>query len=160
MPNAESKQLQDDVNIQALHELLIDQQEDLQQLCTLVESLAKSKDGPLDSIDVQKYEGKVNIIIQNQEDRFNNIDALMNKNIIAVKKGKTTDKTALIFGKEVRKLEAGLRTLKLFVQDIIEMLDPKSDMINRVNERLYYFHKRSVTLEDEIKLLQGKLAKL
>ena len=61
------------------------------------------------------------------------------------------------FGKEVRKLEAGLRTLRLFVGDVIDMLSPNSSIMNRVDDRIAYFEKRSTTLLAEMHDLMEKM---
>ena len=66
----------------------------------------------------------------------------------------------MLVGKEVRKAESGLRTLKLFVCDVIKMLSPSNVESSRVNDRLNYFNKRSMSLEAEIKSLQLQLNQL
>ena len=74
-----------------------------------------------------------------------------------IKKAKTTDQTVATYGKEVRKLEAGLRTSRLFVGDVIEMLAPNSHVMNRVDDRMAYFEKRSTTLIAEMNQLMEKM---
>lgn len=51
-----------------------------------------------------------------------------------------------------------MKILLLFVQDVLKMLEPNSETINRIDERLYYFNKRSSALEAEMKMLQERLS--
>ncbi|MEG0261234.1 MAG: chemotaxis protein, partial [Lysinibacillus sp.] len=82
----------------------------------------------------------------------------INENIRDIKREKTRDSNVLEYGKEVRKLESGLRTLILFTGDVVNMLRKNSTVINRVDDRIYYFDKRSAILEQEIYSLQQKMA--
>ncbi|MEG0470910.1 MAG: chemotaxis protein [Solibacillus sp.] len=136
------------------------QQEDLKMLCTIVEYLKGNFQVGLDRQDVKKYSGKLAMINNHQNKRYEGIDALINENIFQMKKGKTLDNTVLLYGKEVRKLESGLRTLKLFVCDAIEMLSEDNVGENRSEERIRYFESRSPTLESEISILSNQLSKL
>ena len=75
-----------------------------------------------------------------------------------MKKGKTTDKTAFVYGKEIRKIESGIRTLKLFVCDVINMKDSNQQLLDRSEERLRYFDKRAIALEVEMNTLSTRLS--
>ncbi|MGN7478698.1 chemotaxis protein [Solibacillus silvestris] len=145
-------------SIQKLQQMLLEQRENLTTLCTIVEYLKGFGQTGLDSKDVIKYNQKIQIMTDKQTSRYNKIDELINTNIIQMKKGKTTDNTALINGKEVRKIESGIRTLKLFASDAINMLDPQKNIENRSSERIRYFDKRSATLEAEIIALTKQLS--
>lgn len=146
-------------NVKLLHlqTVLREQLEDITTLGTLAEYLGSFQQIGLDVRDSQTYLNKVEAITLQQKNRFKNIDALINENILAVKKKKTTDQTVLLYGKEVRKMESGLRTLKLFICDVVKMLSPSSIESNRVKDRLSYFNKRAMSLEVEIKTLQLQL---
>ena len=143
--------------IQKLHQVLAEQRENITTLCTIVEYLKGSIQVGLESKDVIKFTQKIQIMTYKQVDRYNKIDDLINTNIFQMKKGKTTDNTALIYGKEIRKIESGIRTLKLFVHDAINMLDPEQQLIDRSEERIRYFEKRSAALEAEMNTLSQQL---
>lgn len=160
MPKLTDEKLYDDNQMQSLRNMLVEQLNDLSLLCTIVENLDGFIGHGIDLADAQKYKAQIKALENNQQKRFAKIDEYIIENIIAIQKEKTADKTIINSGKEVRKLEAGLRTLKLFTMDIISMLEPNSKIMDRSNERLYYFKKRSVALEGEIKELQEKLASL
>lgn len=136
------------------------QQEDLTTLCTIVEYLKGNLQVGLDHQDVKKYTGKISMINAHQTKRYEEIDTLINENIFQMKKGKTQDNTVLLYGKEVRKLESGLRTLKLFVHDAIEMLSEDKTGENRSEERIRYFETRSPSLESEISTLSNQLSQI
>lgn len=158
IPQFSSDQNEDTVH--KLRKLLSGQQEDLTTLCTIMEYVKGYLQGGLESKEVQKYDKKINEIRNHQSERYDEIDRLINKNVFQMKKGKTTDKTALIYGKEVRKLESGLRTLKLFACDAIAMLNKERIIINRSKERIDYFEKRSSSLEGEMIILMKKVSGL
>ena len=143
-----------------LQTVLREQLEDLTTLGTLAEYLKSFQQVGLDVRDEQTYLNKIETITTKQHDRFKQIDTLINENILSVKKKKTTDQRVMFVGKEVRKAESGLRTLKLFVCDVIKMLSPSNVESSRVNDRLNYFNKRSMSLEAEIKSLQLQLNQL
>ena len=94
-----------------------------------------------------------------QKKRYSLIDQKINENNQEIRKKKTDDRIVIVQGKEVRKLEGGIRTLLLFANDIVEMLKPNSKVINRVDDRLSYFNKRSSSLEGEIRNLQVNMPK-
>ncbi|MCH7323971.1 chemotaxis protein [Solibacillus sp. MA9] len=141
---------QDESTIRSLNQVLAEQRENLTTLCTIVEYLKGYGQTGLESKDVIKYNQKIQIMNDKQMNRYNKIDELINTNIFQIKKGKTTDNTAIVYGKEVRKIESGIRTLKLFVSDAINMLDPEQHLNNRSEERIQYFEKRSAAIEAEM----------
>ena len=151
---------QNEKTISKFHQLLSGQQEDLTLLCTIMEYVKGSLQSGLEKEDIEKYHHKIKGICKSQSVRYDDIDMLVNTNIFQMKKGKTTDNTALVFGKEVRKLESGLRTLILFAQDAISMLDKTQKTLDRSHERTRYFENRSKTLEAEIILFTKKLSLL
>ncbi|ATP42013.1 chemotaxis protein [Solibacillus sp. R5-41] len=136
------------------------QQEDLTTLCKIVEYLKGNLQVGLDHQDVKKYVREILMINNHQTKRYEGIDALINENIFQMKKGKTKDNSVLLYGKEVRKLESGLRTLRLFVCDAIEMLSDGKVGENRSEDRILYFETRSPSLESEISILSNQLSKL
>lgn len=144
--------------ISQLKQIMLEQQEELVKFCTLVEYLRGFLYGGIDASDLAKYEGKLSQFKELQQQRFQRIDALINKNILQIKKNQTDDKTILVFGKEVRKLEAGLRTLMLFTADVVDMLKQGSTLTNRSEERMSYFDIRSAAIDVEIRLLLQKMA--
>ena len=144
-------------HIRALRGSLSEQQEDLEQLRTIIDNIRSCKDVSLNNHDVEKYTAQLVQIEDYQHQRFNTIDEMIYHNRKEIKKEKTTDHTVATYGKEVRKLEAGLRTLRLFVGDVIEMLSPNSAVINRVDDRIAYFDKRSTTLMAEMHELMEKM---
>lgn len=151
---------QNEGTIQKLHQVILGQLEDLTTLCTIVEYLKGDLQTGLDRQEFQKYHHKMEAISNQQSDRYDEIDTLINNNVFQMKKGKTKDNTALIYGKEVRKLESGLRTLKLFASDVLLMFDNEKQLADRSDERLGYFEKRSTSLEAEMIMLNKELSLL
>jgi len=145
-------------SIQKLQQMLLEQRENLTTLCTIVEYLKSYVQTGLDHKDVIKYKQKIQMMTDKQNKRYDQIDELINTNILELKKGKTTDNSALVYGKEVRKIESGVRTLKLFAGDAVNMLDLNKHLENRSNERIRYFDKRSTSLEAEIISLTKQLS--
>ncbi|MEK4081946.1 chemotaxis protein [Solibacillus sp. FSL K6-1126] len=145
-------------SIQKLQQMLLEQRENLTTLGTIVEYLKSYVQTGLDHKDVIKYKQKIQMMTDKQNKRYDQIDELINMNILELKKGKTTDNTALVYGKEVRKIESGVRTLKLFASDAVNMLDLNKHLENRSNERIRYFDKRSTSLEAEIISLTKQLS--
>ncbi len=139
-----------DQNIRSLREVLISQRETMKELMTIMNYLQGLQNGGLDDQDKLKYTHKISRITDRQERHFVKIDAMINENILAIKKGKTADNNVLRFGKEVRKLEAGVRTLRLFVGDVIEMTQLTAIERQQVKDRIAYFDTRSTALEFEI----------
>lgn len=144
--------------ISNLKQIMLEQQEELVQLCTLVEYLRGFLHIGIDVSDSLKYEEKLERFKELQQQRFNQIDDLINTNILQMKKQQTNDQTVLIFGKEVRKLEASLRTLLLFTSDIVGILKQNNLVNHRGEERIRYFDTRSAALDVEIRLLLQKMA--
>ena len=144
-------------HIRALRGILSEQQGDLVQLRTIIDNICSCKCVSLDHSDVEKYTAELLQVEDYQHHRFNKIDEMIYHNRKEIKKAKTTDHTVETYGKEVRKLEAGLRTLRLFVGDVIDMLSPNSAVINRVDDRIAYFEKRSTTLIAEMNELMEKM---
>ncbi|MER1989661.1 MAG: chemotaxis protein [Solibacillus isronensis] len=153
-----SSEHNEDSSIQKLQQMLLEQRENLTTLCTIVEYLKSYVQTGLDHKDVVKYKQKIQMMTDKQEKRYHQIDELINTNILELKKGKTADNTALIYGKEVRKIESGVRTLKLFASDAVNMLDLNKHLENRSSERIRYFDKRSISLEAEIISLTKQLS--
>ena len=153
-----SSEHNEDSSIQKLQQMLLEQRENLTTLCTIVEYLKSYVQTGLDHKDVVKYKQKIQMMTDKQIKRYNQIDELINTNILELKKGKTADNTALIYGKEVRKIESGVRTLKLFASDAVNMLDLNKHLENRSSERIRYFDKRSISLEAEIISLTKQLS--
>lgn len=147
-------------HIRALKEILADQLEDLTELSTIIGYLKGFKEVGIDRSEQEKYDGKMERIEEKQQIRFDKMDEMIFGNRREIKKEKTHDGTILLYGKEVRKLEAGLRTLRLFTDDVIKMLAPASDIMNRVDDRIGYFEKRSAGLEAEMKMMMERLAAL
>lgn len=144
--------------ISNLKRILLEQQEELVKLCTLVEYLRGFLHIGIDERDILKYDEKLERFKELQQQRFNRIDNLINTNILQMKKQQTSDQTVLIFGKEVRKLEASLRTLFLFTTDIVGILKQDNVVNHRGEERIRYFDTRSAALDVEIRLLLQKMA--
>lgn len=156
IPDMDASSYQNE-KMRSLQTVLCEQLEDITTLGTLAQYLSGFQEIGLDVRDSRTYLNKIETITLQQTKRFKSIDALINENILAVKKQKTTDQTILLYGKEIRKIESGIRTLKLFINDIINMLSPNSVENNRVNNRLDYFNNRAMSLEVEIKTLQLQL---
>lgn len=143
--------------VSKLKRILIEQQEELTNLCTVVEYLRGFLHVGIDESDLMKYQEKLANFKNVQQERFHRIDELINENIYQMKKELTVDQTVLVYGKEVRKLEAGLRTLLLFTSDVIEMLKRESTVNNRSEERIRYFDTRSAAIDVEIRILLQKM---
>ena len=103
---------------------------------------------------------QLNVYEQKQSDRFIQIDALINDNILRVKKGKTTDNRIFLFGKELRKIEASIRTIKLFLLDVISMLSPTSTDKSRVDDRMQYANQRLHMTKKELEDLEQQIKNL
>jgi hypothetical protein len=147
-------------HIRTLREILADQQEDLTELSTIIGYLNGFKDVGIDQAEKGKYAEKIERMEEKQKIRFDKMDEMINENRKEIRKEKTHDQTIVIYGKEVRKLEAGLRTLRLFTCDVVKMLAPDSKIMNRADDRIGYFEKRSASLEVEMKSMFEKLSVL
>ena len=89
-----------------------------------------------------------------QNDRFRNIDGHINKNILMIKKGKTSNNRIFLYGKELRKIEAGIRTVKLFLCDVVNALHTNNMVTHQVKDRVQYAEKRINTLGEELYKLE------
>lgn len=143
--------------VSKLKQVLIEQQEELVKLCTIVEYLRGFLRVGIDGQDLANYREKLTQFQMLQQERFHRIDGLINENIFQMKKEINTDQTVLLYGKEVRKLEAGLRTLQLFTIDIVEMLKENSELVDRSEERIRYFDTRSAAIDVETRILLQKM---
>lgn len=141
-----------------VHEVLSRQRDDLSLLCSVVEYLKSQKSVRLDDEDTKKYTEKMDTLKLRQANRYEVIDQIINENLKDIKKGHTGLQVVVAFAKEVRKSESGLRTLMLFTNDVIEMLKLNATIEDRVDDRIYYFDKRSSALETEMSVLQQKIA--
>lgn len=156
VPNVDASSNQNE-KMMTFQTMLREQLENLTILMTLAEYLGGIRETGLDVRDQQTFLNKVEKITLQQANRYKIIDALINENILAMKKQKTTDQTVFLHGKEVRKMESALRTIKLFTCDVIAMLSPNSIESSRVEDRLSYIHNRAKSIEAEIKILQLRL---
>ncbi|MFF5996620.1 hypothetical protein AAGS61_18080 [Lysinibacillus sp. KU-BSD001] len=145
-------------HISALRGILQEQQQDVAELRAMMKRFESYKDVGMDLIGAKKYTEKVVEIQDAQNNRFRKLDEIIFHNRKELKSGETAYSTLLTYGKEVRKLEAGLRTLRLFTQDVIDMLVQNSTVMNRADDRIAYFEKRVATLEVEIQQWIEKLA--
>lgn len=145
-------------HIRNLRVILAQQLEDLTELSTIIGYLKGFKDAGIDQAERGKYTGKIARMEERQQSRFDRLDEMIFQNRRELKKEKTKDETIATYGKEVRKLEAGLRTLRLFTCDVVEMLAPDSTMPDRTDDRISYFEKRSAALEVEMKTLMERLS--
>ena len=147
-------------NIRNLHVILARQLEDLTELSTIIGYLNGFKEVGIDQAEREKYTEKIERMQERQQSRFERLDEMIFENRREVRKGKTKDESIAACSKEVRKLEAGLRTLRLFTCDVVEMLAPESTVANRADDRIGYFEKRSAALEVEMKTLTERLPSL
>lgn len=145
--------------LHVLNEVLLEQIGDLQILRNIVVFLMEKRSEGIDEQSAQTYTAELDKLWDNQKNRYILIDQKINENNQEIRKKKTDDRIVIVQGKEVRKLEGGIRTLLLFANDIVEMLKPNSKVINRVDDRLSYFNKRSSSLEGEIRNLQVNMPK-
>lgn len=145
--------------LHVLNEVLLEQIGDLQILRNIVVFLMEKRSEGIDEQSAQTYTAELDKLWENQKNRYILIDQKINENNQEIRKKKTDDRIVIVQGKEVRKLEGGIRTLLLFANDIVEMLKPNSKVINRVDDRLSYFNKRSSSLEGEIRNLQVNMPK-
>ncbi|KOS67146.1 hypothetical protein AEA09_14950 [Lysinibacillus contaminans] len=149
-----------EVKIRVLQDILIGQRDDLSLLCSIVEYLKSHSSVRLDNNDTKRLTEKLNVLKSRQTNRYEVIDKIINENRKDIKSGETDSRMIVEYGKEIRKLESGLRTLILFTGDVIEMLKLGSTVEDRVDDRIYYFEKRSCALEIEMSALQSKMATL
>lgn len=153
--NTSNISMQADKN-HVFQDTLIAQRDDLSLLCSIVEYLKSQKSVRLDNDDVKQLTEKMHTLKFRQTNRYEGMDQVINENLKEVKNGHSEYHEVVTYGKEIRKLEGGLRTLMLFTNDVIKMLTEGSTIEDRVDDRIYYFDKRSSTLEAEMITLQQK----
>ena len=144
-------------SIDQLRELLTNQLHDLRQLNEIADAITKEQYFSIRVESLKAYADQVSHFTMQQQERFGAIDRLMNEHVLAVKRGRASNEQILVLGKEVRKTEVGIRTVKLFLSDVINMLNPELNLVNRIDDRIQYYNKRSTEIENEIAILQAKL---
>lgn len=154
LPESPKKINNENEPIKELKNVILVQQVDLETLNSMVEAM---KDKSFSSKDIEIFYQKADQLTDRQNERFNEIDSILNDYVIASKKGKPMDHKILTYGKEVRKIEAGIRTLKLFLYDMIDMLNPELTTVNRLEDRAYYFKHRHQQILDEIASLKNQM---
>lgn len=137
-----------------------EQLEDLRVLCTYAQYCISVQTVGIDQDEGAAFKENLSRITTRQEQRYKNIDATITQNFKAVRKDETADDVFVVYGKKIRQLESGLRTLRLFLTDVVEILAVKSGEFTRVADRLQYFENRSMEVETEMLLLQEETAKL
>jgi hypothetical protein len=149
--------LQLNESLYQLRELLSNQLHDIRLFKDIADVIIKEQHLLKSAASLPTYEEQIRHVTMQQQERFMAIDRLLNEHV-AVKKGKGSDEQTIVLGKEVRKIEAGIRTIKLFLVDVLNMLNPELNVINRIDDRIQYFNKRSMELENDIALLSAKLS--
>ena len=155
--NSHEAQLQISEMYNQLREILPNQLHDLRLLNDIADVLTKQQHHSITVQSLEEYYDQISHITEKQQQRFKVIDRLMSEQHLALKKELASNDRFVVICKEVRKTEAGIRTVKLFLYDVINMYNPELNLVNRINVRIQYFHKRSKELEKEIALLQAKL---
>ena len=140
-----------------LREILPNQLHDLRQLNDIADVVLKEQHLSISVQSLKEYENQLRYVSEKQQQRFEAIDGIIDEYILASKKEKALNEQIVVLGKEARKTEAGIRTIKLFLCDVINMLNPELHLVNRINDRFQYFFKRSKELESEIAILQAKI---
>ena len=155
----ESKNSQSQFNemLNELRAILTNQLHDLRLLNDIAGVIIKDQHLSISVESLKEYEDQLLLITEQQHQRFGVIDYIINEHILAVKKGIASKEQIVVIGKEARKTEAGIRTVKLFLSDVINMLNPNSQLVNRIDDRIQYFYKRSKVLEKEIAILQARI---
>ena len=144
-------------NLNQLREILPNQLHDLRLLNDIADVIIKEQHLSFSIQCLKEYENQLHYVTEKQQQRFDAIDSIINEQILAAKKGKVLDEQIIVLSKEVRKMEAGIRTVKLFLYDVIKMLNPKLYLVNRIDDRIQYFYKRLKQLDNEIVDLQSKV---
>lgn len=147
-------------DLRLIRQVQKDQLEDLQVLCTYAQYCIGVQSVGIDKDEAAAFKENLNQITVRQEKRYKSIDTTVAQNFKAFRKEETTDDLFVVYGKKIRMLESGLRTLRLFLTDVVDVLTVKSGEQTRVSDRLGYFEKRSMELEAEMLLLQEETAKL
>ena len=136
-----------------LIEILPNQLHDLRLLNDIADVLTKQMQ-PINGQSLQEYYDQISLVTEKQQQRFEVIDHLMNERYLTLKKEMALNDRFLELCKEVRKTEAGIRTVKLFLHDVVNMYNPELHSVNRINDRIQYFYKRSKELGKDIAVLQ------
>lgn len=147
-----------EIKFHVLQEVLVEQRDDISLLCSIVEYLKSHKSVGLDHQDTKKFTEKIHALKLRQTNRYEMIDKKINENLLEIKKGRVDRSLFVAYSKEIRKLESGLRTLILFTSDVINMMKVDSTIEDRIDDRIYYFDKRSCSLENEMYAMQSKVA--
>ena len=155
--DANYSNLQFNEMLNQLREILPNQLQDLRLLNDIADVVIKEQHLSISVQSLKEYEDQIHYVSEKQQYRFEAIDHIMNEYILAVKKGIALVEQTVIFSKEARKIEAGIRTVNLFLGDVINMLNPELLLVNRIDNRIEYFYKRSKELESEIAILQVKI---
>lgn len=146
-----------DESLIQLRELLLNQLHDLRRITDIADAITKEQKLSERVDSLKAYDEQISRVSKQQQERFGAIDRHLNEHVLAVKKEKGSNEQAIVLGKEVRKTEAGIRTVKSFLCDVMDMLNPDLNLINRIDDRIQYFNKRSTELENEIAILLAKL---
>ena len=155
--DANYSNLQFNEMLNQLREILPNQLQDLRLLNDIADVVIKEQHLSISVQSLKEYEDQIHYVSEKQQYRFEAIDHIINEYILAVKKGIALVEQTVIFSKEARKIEAGIRTVNLFLGDVINMLNPELLLVNRIDNRIEYFYKRSKELESEIAILQVKI---
>ena len=155
--DANYSNLQFNEMLNQLREILPNQLQDLRLLNDIADVVIKEQHLSISVQSLKEYEDQIHYVSEKQQYRFEAIDHIINEYILAVKKGIALVEQTVIFSKEARKIEVGIRTVNLFLGDVINMLNPELLLVNRIDDRIEYFYKRSKELESEIAILQAKI---
>ena len=155
--DANYSNLQFNEMLNQLREILPNQLQDLRLLNDIADVVIKEQHLSISVVSLKEFEDQIHYVSEKQQYRFEAIDHIINEYILAVKKGIALVEQTVIFSKEARKIEAGIRTVNLFLGDVINMLNPELLLVNRIDNRIEYFYKRSKELESEIAILQAKI---
>ena len=152
LPHNQSNSQNPEMNNQLI-EILPNQLHDLRLLNDIADVLTKQMQ-PINGQSLQEYYDQISLVTEKQQQRFEVIDHLMNERYLTLKKEMALNDRFLELCKEVRKTEAGIRTVKLFLHDVVNMYNPELHSVNRINDRIQYFYKRSKELGKDIAVLQ------
>ena len=125
-----------------LREILPNQLHDLRQLNDIADVVLKEQHLSISVQSLKEYENQLRYVSEKQQQRFEAIDGIIDEYILASKKEKALNEQIVVLGKEARKTEAGIRTVKLFLYDVIKKLNPELYIVNRIDDRIQYFYKR------------------
>lgn len=124
--------------------IMDEQQEDLVVLQKMVSDVLREKSmqdavtgNPLTSRHrLSLYNEEIDMILNRHYERVMEIDHLINENIYSIKKGETSNKIVLIYGKEARKIEMNFRELKRSVRKLLTspVQHGEGEMINVVRQ--------------------------